>query len=444
LRIQRVAVVMIVTVLPLLAAGTQAAELKVYASTAVKAALEELGPQFEKATGDKLVFTFGLSAAVKKQIDEGAAFDVVILTLTLTDDLATAGKIDPASRVAIARAGSGVSVPAGSPKPDVSTAEALKRTLLRAKSIGFTGIGVSRAGNEALLAKLGIADQVKPKIKLLNESAPAAVAKGEVEIGLGPMSEVLLVPGVRLAGPFPAGLQSYLVFMPGVSSSKNADAARSLIIFLTAPAAAPVFKAKDMEPGFAHEKMSEISTMTLFLCLAGLALLIFGLSRVSMWMELLSSRSLGSLEDVPEWVTAIATALQTIAVIGTLAVAYREWTTHELASRQAKIDNVLKFYADEPSSVTDSRNYINRLDIILVCEKFVLRELSENVKEKREEISKTICDPEHSIKNEIPSLAVKTAPIRAQLSKVAVCDRVGSLIPLRPGLQNVVAARVGL
>ena len=138
---------------------------------------------------------------------------------------------------------------AGSSKPDVSTAEALKRTLLRAKSIGFTGVGVSRAGNEALLAKLGIADQVKPKIKLLNEAAPAAVAKGEVEIGLGPMSEVLLVPGVRLAGPFPAGLQSYLVFMAGVSSaSKNADAARSLIKFLTAPAAAPVFKDKDMEP----------------------------------------------------------------------------------------------------------------------------------------------------------------------------------------------------
>jgi len=248
LKIQRVMAVMIAIVLPLLAAGAQAAKLKVYSSTAVKAVLEELGPQFEKATGDKLVFTFGLSSAVKKQIDEGAAFDVAVLTPALI--LATSGKIDPASRVAIARAGSGVAVSAGSPKPDVSTAEALKQTLLQAKSIGFTGVGVSRAGNEALLAKLGIADQVKPKIKLLNESAPAAVAKGEVEIGLGPMSEVLLVPGVQLAGPYPAGLQSYLVFMACVSSaSKNADAARSLIKFLTASAAAPVFKAKDMEPG---------------------------------------------------------------------------------------------------------------------------------------------------------------------------------------------------
>jgi len=137
LKIQLVMGVMIGIVLPLLAAGARAAELKVYASTAVKAVLEELGPQFEKATGDKLVFTFGLSSAVKKQIDEGAAFDVAVLTPALIDGLAAAGKIDPASRVAIARAGSGVAVSAGSPKPDVSTAEALKRTLLQAKSIGL-------------------------------------------------------------------------------------------------------------------------------------------------------------------------------------------------------------------------------------------------------------------------------------------------------------------
>ena len=147
MKIQRVVAVITGIVRPLVAAGAQAVELKVYPSTPVKAVLEELGPQFEKATGDKLVFTFGLSAAMKKQIDQGAAFDVAILALTLTDGLATAGKIDPASRVAIARAGSGVAVPAGSPKPDVSTAEELKRTLLQAKSIGFNGVGASRAGN---------------------------------------------------------------------------------------------------------------------------------------------------------------------------------------------------------------------------------------------------------------------------------------------------------
>lgn len=250
MKILRAVAAIIGIALPLLAAGAQAAEIKVYASTAVKGALEELGQQFEKATQNKIVFTFGAAAEMKKQIDAGAAFDVAVLTPALTDGLATAGKIDPSSRAAIARAGSGVAVPAGTPKPDVSTAEALRQTLLKAKSIGFNGVGASRAGNEALLNKLGIAAQVAPKTKLLNESAPVAVAKGEVEIGLGPISEVLIVHGVQLAGPFPASLQSYLVFTAGVSSaSKNVGAAKSLIRFLTAPAAAPVFKSKGLEPG---------------------------------------------------------------------------------------------------------------------------------------------------------------------------------------------------
>jgi hypothetical protein len=178
-----------------------------------------------------------------------------------------------------------------------------------------------------------------------------------------------------------------------------------------------------------HEEMSEISTMTFFLCLAGLAILIFGLSRISIWVEQRgavrrpSSRSIGSLDDVtalaatdrvvategissknPEWITAIATALQTIAVIATLAVAYREWTSHELASRQAKIDNVLKLYADKPSVVTDSRNYVNRLNIILLCEKSARQQLSEQVRRERQEdishITETICDPEHMFRNQ--------------------------------------------
>jgi molybdate transport system substrate-binding protein len=152
--------------------------------------------------------------------------------------------------VTVARAGLGVAVRAGAPRPDVSTAAALKRTLVNAKSIGYNGVGASRAGTEAMLAKLGIADEVKSKVKLLDVSAPIAVAKGDVEIGLGPVSEVLPVAGAQLAGPYPADVQSYLVFTAGVSSgSKNADAAKALIKFLAGPAAAPVLKAKGMEPG---------------------------------------------------------------------------------------------------------------------------------------------------------------------------------------------------
>jgi molybdate transport system substrate-binding protein len=144
----------------------------------------------------------------------------------------------------------GVSVRAGAAKPDVSTDEGLKRTLLDAKSIGYNGVGASRMGNEAMLRKLGLTGAVQPKIKLLDVSAPVAVAKGEVEIGLGPVSEILPIKGAQLAGPFPTDLQSYLVFSAGVSTgSKNAEAATALIKFLTSPAAAAVLEAKGMQPG---------------------------------------------------------------------------------------------------------------------------------------------------------------------------------------------------
>lgn len=237
-------------VLPLVAVQAQAAELKVFASTALKAVLEELGPQFEQATGNKLVFTFDPAAKLKARIDAGADFDVAVLTPPLNDALAAAGKVDPASRTTVARAGMGVAIRAGAAKPDVSTPDALKHTLLTATSIGYNGVGASRAGIEAMFGKLGIADAVKPKVKLLDVSAPIAVAKGDVELGLGPISEVLPVAGAEVAGPFPADVQSYLVLTAAVSSaSKNADASKALIKFLAGPAAVPVLKAKGMEPG---------------------------------------------------------------------------------------------------------------------------------------------------------------------------------------------------
>jgi molybdate transport system substrate-binding protein len=234
----------------LLTVQAKAAELKILASTAVKAVLEELGPQFERATENRLAFSFGPAAVLKSEIDKGAPFDIAILTAPLTDALVASGKIDAASRATIARAGMGVSVRAGTAMPDVSTDEAFKRTLLHATSIGYNGVGASRASNEAMFNKLGIADALKPKIKLLDVSAPQAVAKGEVEIGLGPVAEILPVTGVELAGPYPADLQSYLVFSAGVASaSPNANAGNLLIKFLAAPVAVPVLKTKGLEPG---------------------------------------------------------------------------------------------------------------------------------------------------------------------------------------------------
>jgi molybdate transport system substrate-binding protein len=224
-----------ITGLALLLASLQAhaAEMKVLASTAVKSVLEQVGPQFEKETGNKLVFSFGPAAVLKGEIDKGATFDVAVLTAPLNGALVKSGKIDAGTSATIARAGLGVAVRAGAAKPDVSTDAALKDALLKAKSIGYNGVGASRGGSEAMINKLGI-----------------AVAKGEVDTGLGPISEVLPVAGAQLAGPFPADLQSYLVFTAGASSaSKNASAAKLLIDYLKSPAAAPVLKSKGMEPG---------------------------------------------------------------------------------------------------------------------------------------------------------------------------------------------------
>lgn len=234
--------------LPLFALQVQAAELKVASSTALKKVLEALAPQFEKATENKVTLTFDPAAVVKTHIDQGETFDVAVLTAPLSDALVTAGKIKVTPRAVVARAGLGVSMRAGAPKPDVSTPEAFKRMLLNAKSIGFNGQGASRAATEGTFIRLGIADEIKPKLKLLTTTASEAVVNGDAEVGLGPISEILAAPGAELVGPFPTDLQWYLVLTAGVSTaSKNADADKALIEFITSPAALPVLKANGME-----------------------------------------------------------------------------------------------------------------------------------------------------------------------------------------------------
>lgn len=225
-------------------------ELKVLSSTALKSVLSETGPQYEKQSGNKLALSFGPAAVLKSQIDQGAAFDVAILTPPLVEGLASAGKIETATRAVIARSPLAVSVRTGAAKPDVTTADALKQALLNAKSIGYNGQGASRAGVEAIFAKLGIADDLKPKIKLLKVSAPLAAADGEVELAFSPASEALEISGAQLAGIVPADYQSYIVLVGAVSSaSRNSDVGKALIKFLTAPAMVPVLKQKGMEPG---------------------------------------------------------------------------------------------------------------------------------------------------------------------------------------------------
>ncbi len=231
-------------------AHADAGEINVFGSIALKSVLEELGPKFEKETQNKLLFTLAPAAAVKVKIDQGAIFDVAILTVPLIDDLVAAGKIDGTTRAIVARGGLGVAMRAGAPKPDVSTADAFRRMLLGANSIGYNGQGASRAATETVFAKLGIADDLKPKIKLLQTTTSEGVIHGEVEVALGPISDILASPGAELVGAFPADLQWYLVLPAGVAvASKNADDAKAFIKFLTSPASVPVLKAKGMEPG---------------------------------------------------------------------------------------------------------------------------------------------------------------------------------------------------
>jgi molybdate transport system substrate-binding protein len=235
--------------LPLLAGQVQAAEIKVLASTAVKTVLEELGPQFEKATGNKVAFAFAPASVLKAKIDQGEAFDVAILTAPLTDSLAGERKIDT-TRTTIAHAGIGVAIHKGSLKPDIGTTEAFKHAMLNAKSVGFTAGGASGAYLKTLFAKLGIAEELKPKLKLLQGAAGEAAANGEVEIGLTQISEILPYANAELVGPLPSEIQTYTYFSAGVSAvGKDADVAKAFIKFLAAPAAQAVIKAKGMDPG---------------------------------------------------------------------------------------------------------------------------------------------------------------------------------------------------
>src|SRR5712691_6259628 len=232
------------------APGSQAAEVKVLSSNALKTVLEELGPQFEKATEHKLAFTLGTAVGLKGDIEKGATFDVAILTASAIDDLIKQGKV-VAARTDLARSGAGMAVRKGAPKPDISTTEAFKRTLINAKSIAYVEQGGTGIYLKGLLDRLGIAEELKAKTKLLPSTNPAAlaVANGEAEIGMTQISEILPYAGAELVGPFPAEIQLRTSFATAVgTNAKEPEPAKALIKFLTAPAAAPVFKAKGLDP----------------------------------------------------------------------------------------------------------------------------------------------------------------------------------------------------
>lgn len=248
--VQRIVAAIAGCSLSLLAAHANAAELKLLQGNALNAVMKDIGPQFEKASGDTINATIGTSAQLKARVDGNEPFDAIILTRALLDQLSTQGKVAVAPRVPIAHVGIGVAIRKGAPKPDISTVDAFKQAMLNAKSIGYVDNTPTGAALKAIFAKLGIADQVNPKLKPLTIQAADAVASGDVEIGMTQISEILPVTGAELVGPLPADIQVNTVFAAGISASaKNADGAAALIKFLTSPSAAGVIKAKGMEPG---------------------------------------------------------------------------------------------------------------------------------------------------------------------------------------------------
>jgi molybdate transport system substrate-binding protein len=231
-------------------AGLHAAELRVLAGGSMTGVLNELGPQFERASGHKLVIHFDSTPNLIKQATSGEPFDLGVVPIDLFRDAAAKARFDGAT-INIARVGYGVAVRAGAPKPDVSTPDALKKTLLAAQSIAFIPSSAAGAYVSSVFVRLGIEDAMKAKTRVQTATTeiPKAVAKGEAELGVF-LINVLMAPGVELAGSFPAELQQELVFSAAVAAdTREADAAKAFISFLTTPDAIAVIKAKGMNAG---------------------------------------------------------------------------------------------------------------------------------------------------------------------------------------------------
>ena len=232
-------------------AGVQAAELQVLAGGAMTAPMNEIATQFESATGHKLVFRFGTTPELIKLATTGGPFDLGVVPRDVFKDAAAQTQFASGPTTDIARVGLGVAVRSGAPKPDISTPDALKQTLLKAQSIA--SIPESAAGNQVLrvFERLGISEAMKAKMN--PQAAPAqlvqAVANGDAELGVF-LINVLTAPGLDLVGPFPAEVQQEVVFSAAVAANtREAEAAKAFIIYLTTPAATAVIKAKGMNPG---------------------------------------------------------------------------------------------------------------------------------------------------------------------------------------------------
>ena len=226
----------------LMASLAQAAEIRVLSGNGAKAAVRELCTQFERATGNKINLHFEVNADIQKKIEAGEAFDVAVLNPPVIEALSKEAKIVTGSRADIGRAGLGVAVRQGAPKPDISSVDAFRRTLLAAKAVAYPGKGASGLYFVSLLDRMGIKAQMQGKLKPM-------LARGDADLVVVVATRIMDVGGGEMVGPIPEELQTKIGFAAGLSASaKEPDVAKSLIRFMTAPSAAATLRAKGVDP----------------------------------------------------------------------------------------------------------------------------------------------------------------------------------------------------
>jgi molybdate transport system substrate-binding protein len=223
----------------------------VQCTNGIKEAMLELAPAFERQEGVTLQVTYGSTKVIMDGIAAGATADLVVLTSEAVDDLIKNGTVKPGSRVDVAKSGIGVAVRKGAPKPDISTAAALKRALLAANKVSYSSVGASGIYfANTVIPRLGIAEEMKTRSLIPKPGTfiGPLIANGEADIGFQQISELMPVPGIDIVGPLPPELQKMTVFSAGVCrNARQADAAKALAAYLAAPAALPVMKKHGLE-----------------------------------------------------------------------------------------------------------------------------------------------------------------------------------------------------
>jgi molybdate transport system substrate-binding protein len=232
-------------------------DIKVLSTTAMKTVFEALAPGFERETGNRLAVTLGPSLRLEKQLGDGEAADMAIVSASGARDLVASGKMVAGSIVPIAASSIGVAVPKGAPRPDISTVDGFKRAMLAAKSIACSkpvGGGQSGVHIAKVFADLGIAEAMAAKAKYGAGGAAGlaglVVLRGEADIGIQQMAELMAVDGIDVVGPLPPDIQLVTPFVGGIpANASHPEAGRAVIALLTAPEAKRVLLAKGLEPG---------------------------------------------------------------------------------------------------------------------------------------------------------------------------------------------------